>query len=158
MFFLVEEHAVLEGILPGGPRSPQSCTGAGLPLDGDGWTTFTLPSIDEQLTGLIRSQYCVWSRTLTLNFTFDSKWTGGIFFFLRRGCSERTKEKTQASKNSRKLCFEKWKKKKIFPSFIFFFFNNWVDDNRMMHWEDFQRLPKELVLLHGWKLKIRFGF
>lgn len=40
--FLVEEHAVLEGILSGRPGSPQSCTGAGLPLGGDGWVT--LPS------------------------------------------------------------------------------------------------------------------
>lgn len=55
-FSPAEEHAVLEGILPGRPGSPQSCTGAGLPLDGDG--SLTLPShgqgapgCGEQLTG-----------------------------------------------------------------------------------------------------------
>lgn len=38
MFVFAEEHAVLEGILSGRPRGPESCTGAGLPLEGDGCT------------------------------------------------------------------------------------------------------------------------
>lgn len=134
--FLVEEHAVLEGILSGRPGSPQSCTGAGLPLDGDGWVT--LPSHGRGAPGcraasgvevntvhsLIRSQYCVWSRTLALSsradgFTFESKGPGGVF-------AARLQFKDQR-KDSNFEWFQKsmlWKRKKdLFPlGFLFFSF------------------------------------
>lgn len=149
--FPVEEHAVLEGILSGRPGSPQSCTGAGLPLDGDGWVT--LPSHGRGAPGCRAAsgwkwtQSTVWSgvsivydpRTLALSsradgFTFESKGPGGVF------CGEAA---VQGPKKGLKLLMipEKYalkKKKKVYFLLVFFFFfssNSSVDDNHLMHWE-----------------------